>query len=327
MRQDLIILLASFLLSLIAGGILIPFLRRRKAGQPILHYVAEHSSKAGTPTMGGWIFILGITLAILPFALGSHPVLLALAIMTSYGVVGFLDDFLKVRRGNNKGLSAWQKAGFQLIIACIAAFYARELGTRLVLPFAGGSLDLGGWYLPFAVFVFLAATNGVNLTDGLDGLAARTVLGYLLAFFVLLALGIRSAEELGDPGSAGILHGFALLSAAAMGGLLAFLLFNAFPAKVFMGDTGSLALGGLIAAMALFTPYALFLPLFGVMFVVSCLSVILQVASFKLTRKRIFLMAPFHHHLQMKGMHENRITALYFAVTAAVSAFTLIFCL
>ena len=225
--------------------------------------------------------------------------------MLSYGVVGFLDDFLKVRRGNNKGLSAWQKAGFQLIIACIAAFYARELGTRLVLPLRGRLAGSGGM-VPALCGVRLSGRHQRRQPDRRpDGLAARTVLGYLLAFFVLLALGIRSAEELGDPGSAGILHGFALLSAAAMGGLLAFLLFNAFPAKVFMGDTGSLALGGLIAAMALFTPYALFLPLFGVMFVVSCLSVILQVASFKLTRKRIFLMAPFHHHLQMKGMHEN----------------------
>ena len=327
MKQELIVLLFALALSLIAGGILLPILRKRKAGQPILHYVAEHSPKAGTPTMGGWIFLIGITLATVGGAFQYHPVLLTLAIMLSYGVVGFLDDFLKVRKKDNKGLAAWQKAGFQLIIACIAAFYAEGLGTRLVLPFWGTTLDLGGGYLPFAVFVFLAATNGVNLTDGLDGLAARTVLCYLGAFFVLLSLGIQSAEKLGDTGTANALHGFALLCAASAGALLAFLVFNTYPAKVFMGDTGSLALGGLIAAMSLFTPYALFLPLFGVMFVVSCLSVILQVCCFKLTRRRIFLMAPFHHHLQMRGMHENRITVLYVLITAAVSGFTLIFCL
>ncbi len=312
--------LLALALSVGIGAFLVPWLKRRKAGQPILGYVKEHSVKAGTPTMGGWIFILptaAVYLLLNGFQSGVGT--MALAVMLGYGLVGFLDDFIKIRSGRNLGLHAYQKLIFQLGIALIVSFFAKSMNDTIVLPFVGTEVHLKWLAVPFYVFLFLALTNGVNLTDGLDGLAASTSIVCLVFFGVLMGMHVYRGYLSGEVLNADNEYALILLVLCALGALSGFLLFNCFPAKIFMGDTGSLALGGLIASICVFTEYSLFVPFFGIMFVVSVVSVILQVFSFKVFRRRVFRMAPFHHHLQEKGVAENRVVQIYVAISIAVS--------
>ncbi|MBQ2711996.1 MAG: phospho-N-acetylmuramoyl-pentapeptide-transferase [Clostridia bacterium] len=327
MKKLLLVMIFSFAVSMAVGFVLLPLLKKLKAKQPLLHYVKEHGAKSGTPTMGGLMFLIAITLAYFVFAKPEGSALIALSIMLGYGAVGFLDDYIKIASGKNQGLRAYQKILFQLAIALIAAFYAQSLSLSYVIPFWGKSVYINGAFgILFAVLVFLATTNGVNFTDGLDGLATKVSIAYLALFSVLTLLDLRNAYYKGDTFTLFEGGNTALLLFSAIGACFAFLLFNTFPAKIFMGDTGSLALGGLIASTAIFSRYTLFLPLFGIMFAVSCLSVILQVASYKLrNKKRIFLMAPLHHDLQQRGIHENRITLIYLAVTLIVGLLTITF--
>ena len=312
--------LLALVLSVGVGWIMVPWLRKRKAGQPILGYVKEHNSKAGTPTMGGWIFILPITVVYLIMnGLESSVGTMTIAVMLGYGLVGFLDDFIKIRSGRNLGLHAYQKLIFQLGIALIVSFFARGLNDSIVLPFVGTEVHLKWLAVPFYIFLFLAITNGVNLTDGLDGLATSTSIVCLCFFAVLMAMHVSRGYLSGEVLNADNEYALIQLVLCAVGALSGFLLFNCFPAKIFMGDTGSLALGGLIASVCVFTEYSLFVPFFGIMFVVSVVSVILQVFSFKVFKRRIFRMAPFHHHLQEKGIAENRVVQIYVAVSVAVS--------
>lgn len=297
--------LSAFGISFVFCLLLIPVLRKLKAGQNILSYVREHKGKSGTPTMGGLAFILSAVLAFSLFADGAdRTAVVTLTIGLCYLLVGFLDDFLKMKRRKNLGLRAWQKILFQLLVALFAGLYCLRAGlTVLRIPFLNRSADIGIWMLPFAVFVFLAAVNCVNLTDGLDGLAAGTCIPFFLCMGLVVLL--RGGDS---PAS---------LSFCLAGALAAYLLFNSFPASVFMGDTGSLSLGGFAACIGVFSGNALYIAVIGGMFVITGVSVIVQVLYFKATGgKRVFLMAPVHHHFQEKGLSECKISYAYAAVTA-----------
>jgi phospho-N-acetylmuramoyl-pentapeptide-transferase len=315
------VFLIAFLLCVIFAVLLLPLLRKMKASQVILHYVKEHSGKAGVPTMGGVIFLLAIAIA---FSVYSSEYAryagLAVVIMAAYGVTGFLDDFIKIKVKRNLGLRAYQKILFQLLVAGIASYFVYANGlTVLSVPFTGGEADFGVWVVPLTAFVFLAVTNSVNLTDGLDGLAGGTS---LVCFTVLATLLYIKAGLFDVSGSTFLSEEYTnllLLSVSGAAAMVGFLCVNAYPAKVFMGDTGSLGLGGLLASIAVFSGYTLYLPFIGVMFAVSAVSVIAQVFSFKVFGRRVIRMAPFHHHLQQKGHHEVKITVYYMVITLIVS--------
>ena len=310
--------LISLVLGLIFCALLVPYLKKIKAGQSILSYVVEHSSKQGTPTMGGIAFLLSMTLALcLCQKDWQQTTLTAVVVVLAFGVVGFLDDFIKLKYKRNEGLKAYQKIIFQLAIAVGVALYVylNPITNQIKIPFFG-NFDVNWWVIPLVIFVFLATTNGVNLTDGLDGLATTTTFVYLVGMAVLLGVESNKLQNFGETLSATATSQLCSLCCVGAGSLLAFLPFNAFPAKVFMGDVGSLGLGALVACVSTFSGYTLYIPILGIMYVVSCLSVILQVAYFKVTNgKRIFLMAPFHHHLQHKGWSETRIATVYCLVT------------
>ena len=283
----------------------IPILRRLKTGQNIIVYVKEHKNKSGTPTMGGLGFILAAILASAICIRGwNRTVTVALAIGLAYMIVGFLDDFLKMKHKENLGLRAWQKFAFQFCIAIISGLYCVKEGlTRINLPFLGGEIDIGIWIFPLSMLAFLGTVNAVNLTDGLDGLAS----GVSVPFFA--GLGVLTVLQEGN-------EHLAIISFALVGTLLAYLIFNVSPATVFMGDTGSLALGGFASALATFSGNVLYLPILGGLFVFSVISVILQVIYYKISKgKRIFLMAPIHHHFQQKGFSETKISYVYFLIT------------
>lgn len=232
-----------------------------------------------------------------------------------------MDDFIKIFFKRNLGLRAYQKIILQLGVALTIGFFAYKsnlIGGEFAIPFTDKTFKMGFWTVPFVVFIFLATTNGVNLTDGLDGLAGSVVAVFTAVFTVFLFMSSLQLNESGFVTLSDEYYNLALFAAILTASLLAYLLFNVFPAKVFMGDTGSLALGGAVASIAVLSKNSLFIPIVGIMFVVSVVSVILQVARFKLTKKRFFLMAPYHHHLQMKGMSEPRIVCLYATVTVVL---------
>ncbi len=317
MAAEFIILLLSGGLSACLCALLIPILRRAKAGQTILGYVREHSYKGGTPTMGGIAFIL--TGALLVPALGlfaDKRAAVALAFGAACAAVGFLDDFIKFRFKRNLGLRAYQKIAFQGAIALLAGLYCWHDGlTVLYIPFTKLSFDIGGWMIPLAAFVFVAATNCVNLTDGLDGLAASVSFWYFAALAALIFF---------QAGTSGVM--LSRLCLVLCGSLAGYLLFNTHRASVFMGDTGSLGLGGFAAAVAVFSGNALYVAILGIMFVVSGISVILQVIYYKRTGgRRLFLMAPLHHHFQQKGYGEAKIAFAYSVITAAAGLLCLLF--
>lgn len=313
MKLYLAVFLSAFAVAAALTAILMPLLKRLKAGQYILGYVKEHKDKNGTPTMGGLAFIAAVIIITLAFCgVGDNIVNLTLVIVGGFMIVGFLDDFLKIRHRENQGLKPYQKILFQTAIALIAAIYCYVNGiTSLKIPFSGGlSFNIGWGIIPVVIFVFLATVNCVNLTDGLDALAGGTSLAYFSFFGVIAAAG---AYSLSYP------------CFAAAGALAAFLLFNVNRASLFMGDTGSLALGGLVACVSVFTSNALYIPFLGIMFVVSGLTVIIQVIYYKRTGKRVFLMAPLHHHFQMKGYTECKISYAYALVTSLIGILCLIF--
>lgn len=328
MKNAILSLLISFFVAVMLAPIIIKLIRKLKGGQPILGYVETHKNKEGTPTMGGLIFILGIVVAFFCFMNENVKLAsIALGTMLGYGLLGFLDDFIKVKLKHNLGLKAYQKVIGQFGIAILVAVFvylSPLVGTTIIVPFTNGlEINLAWGIIPFVVFVLIAITNSVNLTDGLDGLAGGVSLAYLFGFFVVLYLYITKQEYMGSNlMQINELYSILNLVGASIGGVIAFLCFNTYPAQVFMGDTGSLALGGLIGATCVLTKFELLLPMLGMMFVISAVSVILQVLYFKKTKKRIFLMAPLHHHFEKKGTHETKIVAIYIIITAllAVSA-------
>ena len=316
MKVEFLILIVSAAMSAIFCAALIPFLKRTGARQYILGYVKEHTQKSGTPTMGGLSFVAATALCALAFGLYSDRLCaVAVTLGAAYTAVGFLDDFIKHRFRRNLGLRAYQKIFFQVAIALIAGIfcYRNEL-TVLHIPFTRISWDIRIWMIPVAAFVFVAATNCVNLTDGLDGLAASVGFWYFAALAPLIYF--LSGEE-----------GTALMRLCLIlcGALAGYLLFNTNKASVFMGDTGSLGLGGFAAAIAAFSGNLLYIAVLGIMFVCSGISVILQVIYYKRTKKRIFLMAPLHHHFQEKGYSESKIVYAYSLITAAMGAACLFF--
>lgn len=315
--------LTAFGFCLVLCFALLPVLRKAKAGQEILQYVTEHTAKQGTPTMGGIAFIISIIAAACIFCdLSNRPTLVILAVFAAYGVVGFLDDYIKIKYKHNQGLRAYQKILIQLAIAILVAIYVYgdiAVGDKLRIPFSSIQVKIGFWIIPLVVFIYLACTNGVNLTDGLDGLASSSTICFLAGMIALLNRELISLESVGDTYAYVQTQEVITLCFVGCGALAAFLLFNVNNAKVFMGDTGSLALGALVACSAIFTRMSLFIPVVGLMFVVSCASVIIQVAYFKITKgKRVFLMAPYHHHLQKRGLSETRVCVIYCAVTICI---------
>ncbi len=295
----------AFVLSAAFCLFLIPILRKLKAGQNILSYVEEHKKKSGTPTMGGIAFLSATILSALFFVKKTdRTFLLCLAVGLSYMAVGLLDDFLKMKRKENLGLKASQKLIFQSLIAVFCGIYCLRADlTVLYIPFCQKAIRIGWWILPLSIFVFLATVNAVNLTDGLDGLAAGASIPFFAVFGVIISL--QNGEK-----------NTALLCFCLVGALLAYLLFNSPPASVFMGDTGSLSLGGFASAITVFSGNALYIAVVGACFAFSVISVLLQVIYYKATGgKRIFLMAPMHHHFQKKGYSESKISYAYFIVT------------
>ena len=313
MKIYLAAFLAAFAASFVLTALLTPLLKRLKAGQYILGYVKEHKDKGGTPTMGGFAFITTvIVLAPAFYGVGNRTVNLTLVIVGGFMFVGFLDDFLKIYRKDNQGLRPYQKIIFQTAIAAIASVYCYMNGlTVLEIPFGSAIvLDIGAWVIPLTLFVFLATVNCVNLTDGLDGLAGGTGMAFLSVLGLLAAVRGQFCD---------------IFSFLGAGALAAFLVFNTNKAALFMGDTGSLALGGLIACLCVFSGNTLYVPIIGITFVLSGISVIAQVIYYKRTGKRIFLMAPIHHHFQMKGHSECKISYVYALVTALTGFVCLLF--
>ncbi len=306
------ILAISFLISVILAPILIPILRRLKFGQSIREEGPKsHMKKAGTPTMGGIIFLLSIiaTTVIVGnlYNVFTTQTVVMLLVLCGFGLIGFLDDGIKVIFKRNLGLTSLQKLVGQIIIS-ILAFLLLRLGafdTSLTIPFVDWSIDLGILYVGFLIFWLVGFSNAVNLTDGLDGLVAGTASIAFTAFGVIALFNDQIDV--------------AIFTFAITGALLGFLLFNANPAKVFMGDTGSLALGGALALVSILVKEELLLLIIGLVFVIETLSVILQVASFKLTGKRIFKMSPIHHHFELSGWSERKVV-LVFWFTALVVA-------
>jgi phospho-N-acetylmuramoyl-pentapeptide-transferase len=302
----------ALVITLSMGFLLIPWLKRLKFGQNIRSDgPSRHLQKAGTPTMGGIIFLIGISAAVLFVAPQRVDALVVLVLTLGYGLIGFLDDYIKIVFKRSLGLKAREKLLGQIILALLLAIgvvFWLDTGTALVVPFsgffiAGGiQLEMGWWlFLAFTLVVMVGTANAVNLTDGLDGLASGASFVVALA---MMFLSLQAGKE-----------GVAVVMAAMSGGCLGFLYFNRYPAKVFMGDTGSLALGGGLAAAAVVTRSELFLVLIGGIFVLEALSVIIQVISFQTTGRRVFRMSPLHHHFELGGWSENRVVLTFWLVT------------
>lgn len=295
----------SFAICFVLGLILIPLLRRLKFGQNIRRDGPQsHLKKTGTPTMGGIMILLAISISYWIFSSKSITSYLVLLLTIGYGLVGFLDDFIKTVKKRSLGLSAKQKIFCQIILALALVFLSMSflgIDTEVFIPFINRTLDLGWFYLPFVIIVALGSSNAVNLTDGLDGLAAGITmlvsLGYTIALIVL------GYFEL------------ALFCSVVSGACLAFIWYNSNPAQIFMGDTGSLALGGALAVVAILSKTEFLLFVLGGVYVIETLSVIIQVVSFRLTGKRVFKMSPIHHHFELSGWAEPKVVIRFYIIT------------
>lgn len=292
---------AAFLLALFLGPVCIPILRRLKFGQQIRTDGPQgHMKKAGTPTMGGTIILLALSIAFLRFSDKTADAVILLVASLGYGLVGFLDDYIKILFKRSLGLTAKQKLFGQLFFSVVVCYllYRIDHSTDLVVPFTDVTLSLGWWlYVPFVVVMMLGMSNAVNFTDGLDGLLAGTS---AIAFGAYTVIAMMHSEM-----------ETAIFSAAMVGAVLGFLVFNAHPAKVFMGDTGSLGIGGGLSAVAILTKSELLILLVGAVFVIEMLSVVIQVVSFKTRGKRVFKMSPIHHHYELVGWSEWRIVITF----------------
>ncbi|HWR05707.1 phospho-N-acetylmuramoyl-pentapeptide-transferase [Sporomusa sp.] len=313
MQELLYAAVMAFAIAIMAGPLVIPILKRLKFGQSIREEGPErHYAKAGTPTMGGLLILVALTIPSLVFA-GKHPeVLLALFVTLGHGFIGFLDDFIKVVLKRSLGLKARQKLLGQIIMALALSYIASIYfgrGTDVWIPGFGVNIDFGALYYLLIFIVLVGTTNAVNLTDGLDGLAAGTTTVAALAYAVV-------ALSFGKPD-------LAIFCVALAGACLGFLRYNAFPAKVFMGDTGSLALGGALAAVAVMTKTEFLLVIVGGVFVIEALSVIIQVISFKSTGKRVFKMSPIHHHFELSGWSETKVVTVFWLAGAVFAAVAL----
>lgn len=297
----------SFAISVVLGPVVIPFLKKLKVGQTVRDEgPKEHLKKNGTPTMGGILILISIVVTSI-FYVKEYPRIIPILFVTmGFGLIGFLDDYIKVVLKRSMGLRAWQKMALQILVTGVFAYYIThytDVPLAMKIPFMPNvTLDLGIFNIPFLFFIVIGTVNGANFTDGLDGLASSvTVL--IATFFTVVAIGLQSGIE--------------PVTCAVVGALLGFLLFNVYPASVFMGDTGSLALGGFVAATAYMLQMPIFLALVAFIYVIEVLSVVIQVSYFKISGgKRIFKMAPIHHHFELCGWSETRVVAVFSIVTA-----------
>ena len=311
----LLSVMISFIISVALGPLVIPFLRRLKVGQTVRDEGPEsHLKKNGTPTMGGILILVSIVITSL-FFVRDYPKIIPILFLTlGFGMIGFIDDYIKVVLKRSMGLRAWQKFALQIIVTGVFTYYLlhyTDVSLAMKVPFLDNVyLDFGRMNIPILFFIVIGTVNGTNFTDGLDGLASSvTVL--VATFFSVVAIGTGSGIE--------------PITCAVGGALLGFLLFNVYPASVFMGDTGSLALGGFVAAAAYMMQMPLFIVIVGFIYMIEVLSVILQVTYFKLTKgKRIFKMAPIHHHFELCGWAETRVVAVFSIVTALLCLLALL---
>ena len=310
-NETILAVIIAFAISAALCPIVIPFLHKLKFGQQVRDDGPQaHLKKQGTPTMGGIAFLISVIITSL-FYIKDYPKIVPILFMTvGFGVIGFLDDYIKIIKKNSDGLSAKQKLLGQFVITGIFAYYlmtSGEVGTGMLIPFTGGVeegfyLELGWLFIPALFFIVLGTDNGVNFTDGLDGLCTSVTI-LVATFFTVVALGENA--------------GISPITGAVVGSLLGFLLFNVYPAKVFMGDTGSLALGGFVASTAFMMQMPIFIAIVGFIYLGEVLSVIIQVTYFKKTGgKRFFKMAPIHHHFELCGWSETRVVAVFSIVTA-----------
>ena len=299
--------LIAFGLSVMMGPVIIPILRKLKMGQTErVDGVQSHLKQAGTPTLGGVIILLSVVITSV-FYIKDYPKIIPILFVTlGFGLIGFLDDYLKVVMKRSDGLFPKQKMALQIVVTAVFAFYLvkfTDVSLTMLIPFSGGYyLDIGWFAIPLMFFAVIGTVNGVNFTDGLDGLASSvTVL--VATFFTVVAIGTKSGIE--------------PITCAVVGALLGFLLFNVYPASVFMGDTGSLALGGFVASTAYMLQMPVFIVIVGLIYLIEVLSVMIQVTYFKKTGgKRIFKMAPIHHHFELCGWSETRVVAVFSIATA-----------
>ena len=310
-NETILAVIIAFAISAALCPIVIPFLHKLKFGQQVREDGPQaHLKKQGTPTMGGLIILSGIIITSL-FYLKDYPRIIPVLFVTvGFGIIGFLDDYIKIVMKRSEGLNPKQKLLGQIVITGIFAYYlmtSKEIETTMLIPFTGGFqngyyLDLGWLFIPALFFIVLGTDNGVNFTDGLDGLCTSVTI-LVATFFTVIALGEKS--------------GISPITGAVVGSLLGFLLFNVYPARVFMGDTGSLALGGFVASSAFMMQMPIFIAIVGLVYLVEVLSVIIQITYFKKTGgKRFFKMAPIHHHFVLCGWSETRVVAVFSIITA-----------
>lgn len=303
--------LISFLISVILCPIIIPFLRRLKFGQNIREEgPKEHLKKTGTPTMGGLIIIFSVLITSLLFIRDLGKIIPVLFVTLGFGLIGFLDDYIKIIMKRSMGLRPSQKMFLQLIVTSIFAYYvlnSTSIGTKILIPFTGGFengkyLNIGIMYLPMMFFAVIGTVNGANFTDGLDGLVTGVTV-IIAVFFTVVSYITGSGLE--------------VVTGSVVGSLLGFLLFNVYPARVFMGDTGSLALGGFVVSTAYMMNIPLFIVIVAFIYMIEVISVIIQVIYFKITKgKRFFKMAPIHHHFELCGWSETRVVTVFSTITA-----------
>ena len=308
MKQTVILpVIISFAISALLGPVIIPFLRRLKVGQTVRDEgPKEHMKKNGTPTMGGILIMIAVVITSLLYVRDFPKIIPILFLTLGFGLIGFVDDYIKVVLRRSMGLRAWQKMLGQFVVTGIFTYYVinyTDVSLAMKIPFwADHYLDFGIFNIPVLFFIVIGTVNGTNFTDGLDGLASSVTV-IVATFFTVVAIGVGSGIE--------------PITCAVVGALLGFLLFNVYPASVFMGDTGSLALGGFVAATAYMLQMPLFIAIVGFIYLMEVLSVILQVGYFKMTGgKRIFRMAPIHHHFELGGWSETRVVAVFSIVTA-----------
>lgn len=303
---QLLVAAAAALSAWLAGPLMIPYLRKLKIGQSIREEGPQsHLIKAGTPTMGGFIILVGLVVAVLMAGLPDLSAGIVLVSTLGFGGIGFYDDYIKVVKKRNLGLRAWQKIVGQFVVSAVVTGMALQSGTDVLIPGLGYYWNMGALFIPFMILGQIFFTNSVNLTDGLDGLAGGITLVVLFFFSA-------AAWQFGSPQTG-------LLAAGLAGGCIGFLRVNMHPAKVFMGDTGSLALGGAVAGLAVAMKLPLILPVVGFIYCLEAVSVMLQVASFKLTGKRVFKMAPIHHHFELCGWKETKVVRVFWGVTVIMA--------
>ena len=318
MQPDIAILvlplLVAFMISAVTGHFLIPFLQKKHATQTERDDgPASHLKKTGTPNMGGIMFILAFLITGIIFSFLYSEFIPVMILTVGFGIVGFVDDFIKNILHRSKGLSAWQKIILQIGMCLLFAWYIREfhgITMAMKVPFAPGvTLHFGVFNIPIMIFIIVATVNGTNLTDGVDGLLACVTVAVTLFFVVAAYVHGSSASVVGM---------------AMIGALLGFILYNAYPARIFMGDTGSLALGGFVIGMAYLLQMPLFIPIVGFIYMLEAISVIIQVLYYKKTRRRFFRMAPIHHHFEKGGWSEVRVVAVFTIVTVILSVIALL---